>query len=65
MKTLLYQVIGLGVIWIGMALFYSDMDTVSRIIFYVVTSWLLLLIGLFIKQLVKGRDKDDDSTIGR
>ncbi|WP_246202581.1 hypothetical protein [Virgibacillus doumboii] len=65
MKPLVYQVIGLGVIWLGMAFFYSDLHGAGRIIFYIATSWLLFLIVILVKALMKGRNEDDDSTIGR
>ncbi|MFD2045250.1 hypothetical protein ACFSTA_16320 [Ornithinibacillus salinisoli] len=55
MKIFLYQIIAIGVIWIGMAIFYSEMSDMSRTIFYVVTSWLLFLIVLFVKQVLKNR----------
>ncbi|MFC4556778.1 hypothetical protein ACFO3D_00980 [Virgibacillus kekensis] len=59
MKFLGYQLLAIGVIWIGMAVFFSEMDQFSKIIFYVVTSWFLFLIVLFVKQLVKRRRNDD------
>jgi len=46
-----------------MIFFFKDMDTVGQYIFYGVTSWLLFLIVLFIKQFIKkenfGPDKND------
>ncbi|WP_382391418.1 hypothetical protein [Lentibacillus juripiscarius] len=43
------------------------MDQLSKIIFYAVTSWLLFLVVLFIKQLLKGKKQndDDESALGR
>lgn len=53
MKFLGYQILAIAVIWTGMAFFFKDMDQVGKIIFYVVTSWLLFLIVLFIKNYFK------------
>ncbi|TMN23873.1 hypothetical protein FFL34_12400 [Lentibacillus cibarius] len=61
MKFLVYQIIGMGIIWIGLAYFYQDMDQLSKIVFYLVTSWLLLLIVLLIKQTIKGDGNEDKS----
>lgn len=54
MKLVLYQIIGIGCIWIGMAFFFNDMQPTSKILFYCVTSWLLFLIVIYIKQRIKG-----------
>ncbi|SDR10420.1 hypothetical protein SAMN05216232_3492 [Virgibacillus subterraneus] len=48
-----------------MAFFFSEMDEVSKVIFYMGTSWLLFLIIIFLKKILKGRKGDEDSTIGR
>ncbi|WP_237049246.1 hypothetical protein [Lentibacillus amyloliquefaciens] len=55
----------MGVIWIGMAFFFQEMDQFSKLIFYAATSWLLFLIVILIKQLIKNHKNDDDSTLGR
>ena len=52
-----YQILAIGVIWAGMVYFYSELYNSGRIIFYIVTSWLLLLIVLFIKEFFRGRKK--------
>ncbi|MGM8363892.1 hypothetical protein ACLIBG_00290 [Virgibacillus sp. W0181] len=52
-----YQILGVFIIWLGMLFFLSDMLDSGRIIFYVVTSWLLLLIVLFLKQFFRERNK--------
>lgn len=54
MKLVLYQIIGIGFIWIGMVFFFSDMQPASKILFYCVTSWLLFLIVIYVKQRIKG-----------
>lgn len=63
MKFLGYQILAIGIIWVGMIFFFNDMDTVGKYIFYGVTSWLLFLIVLFIKQFIKkenfGPDESD------
>ncbi|WP_404451403.1 hypothetical protein LG329_13795 [Virgibacillus necropolis] len=59
MKLVLYQILGLGFIWIGMAFFFNTMQPTSKIIFYCFTSWLLFLIVIYIKQRIKGvKDKE-------
>lgn len=55
MKFLGYQVLVIGVIWLGMAMFYKDMTDASRLIFYIVTSWLLFLIVLLVKEFIRSR----------
>ncbi|TQS70593.1 hypothetical protein DX933_17685 [Ornithinibacillus gellani] len=60
MKFLGYQVLAIGIIWAGMAFFFSKMDGAGKIIFYVVTSWLLFLIVLLLKQLVTKRQFGPD-----
>lgn len=59
MKLVLYQILGIGAIWIGMAFFFNEMDPTSKIIFYCITSWLLFLIVIYIKQRINGT-KDTD-----
>ncbi|WP_234028441.1 hypothetical protein [Lentibacillus sp. Marseille-P4043] len=54
-KLLGYQLTAIAIIWIGMAFFLSKMDDVSKIIFYAVSSWLLFLLVIFVKQIVKKR----------
>lgn len=57
MRYLLYQLIPIAIIWGGIAFFYDDLYDSGRIIFYVVTSWLLFLIVLIIKEFFRGSDK--------
>lgn len=56
-KFLLYQIIAIGIIWGGMAFFFNDLYDSGRIIFYIVTSWLLFLIVLFVKEVLRNRRK--------
>jgi len=56
-KFLGYQILAIGIIWAGMAFFFSKMTEPSKIIFYLVTSWLLFLIVLVVKKFVKERKK--------
>jgi len=60
MKFFGYQILAIGVIWAGMAFFFNDMDQVGKIIFYLVTSWLLFLIVLFVKSLFKKKSLSPD-----
>ncbi|MGM8213181.1 hypothetical protein ACLIBH_10355 [Virgibacillus sp. W0430] len=52
-----YQILGVFIIWLGMLFFFSDLFESGKIIFYIVTSWLLFLIVLFVKQYVRERNK--------
>lgn len=64
MKFLLYQLLAIGIIWTGMAFFFSQMDDTSRNIFYIVTSWLLFILVLVLKKHFGDRKKKkhlDDS----
>jgi hypothetical protein len=54
-KPLLYQVLIMAAIWIGMLFFVDDMNRLSKMIFYIVTSWLLLLIVLFVKEVIRSK----------
>ncbi|MFS0674578.1 hypothetical protein [Ornithinibacillus sp. 179-J 7C1 HS] len=55
MKPLIYQILIIAVIWIGMLFFIHDMDQLSKMIFYLVTSWLLLLVVLLVKEVIRKR----------
>jgi len=48
-----------------MAVIFQEMNQLSKLIFYAATSWLLFLIVILIKQLIKKQSNDEDSTIGR
>lgn len=43
------------VVWLGLFSFLDSMDDGSKVIFYLVTSWLLLLVVLIIKDLFRRR----------
>ncbi|MFD1416567.1 hypothetical protein [Oceanobacillus jeddahense] len=53
MKLLLGQFVVILIVWLGLLTFYQDMNQASQLIFYLVTSWLLLLIVLMIKTWIK------------
>ncbi|WP_163970990.1 hypothetical protein [Oceanobacillus halotolerans] len=55
MKFLVYQIIAIAIIWTGMAFFFDEMNEMSKMIFYLVTSWLLFLIVLLVKQWIRMR----------
>lgn len=61
MKFLLYQILAIGIIWSGMAFFYSELFDSGVKIFYVVTSWLLFLIVLLFRMMYQNRKKGKDS----
>jgi len=56
-KFLLYQILAIGIIWSGMSFFFDDLYKQGKIIFYIVTSWLLFLLVLLVKEIVKYRKK--------
>lgn len=60
LKFYIYQIIAVGIIWSGMAFFFDKMDEVSRIVFYAVTSWLLFLIVLLVKMLIRMKKEKQD-----
>lgn len=55
MKFLLYQILATFVVWLGMFFFLDELYDAGRIIFYIVTSWLLFLVVLLIRTLVQKR----------
>ncbi|MCM3739493.1 hypothetical protein M3210_04340 [Oceanobacillus luteolus] len=57
-KLLLAQLGVIGVIWIGMAFFFSDMTDTSKRIFYIVTSWLLFIIVMVVKNFIRQKRND-------
>lgn len=59
MRFLLYQIIVIGLVWLGMILFWNDLYDQGRIIFYIVTSWFLLLLVLFIKEWARSKKNPD------
>src|SRR5699024_11977384 len=52
-----FQLIAVLIIWGGMTFFLDNIVGSGKIIYYVVTSWLLLLIVLFIKSLFQPKEK--------
>lgn len=59
-KILLFQIIAVGVIWIGMLTFFDDLYQTGVYIFYGVTSWLLFLIVLFLKAFFREQKEKRD-----
>lgn len=62
MRFLFYQIAIIGVIWCGMFFFLNDLYDQGRIIFYIVTSWLLFLIVLFVKEWIKSKKHPDEKS---
>ncbi|MFS0752519.1 hypothetical protein [Oceanobacillus sp. 1P07AA] len=63
MKLLVGQLVITALIWMGMASFYDQMNELNTWIFYLVTSWMLLLLVLVIKEwlrLKKNTKEDND-----
>ena len=56
-----YQLLGVLIIWIGMSFFVDDMMPSGKFIYYLVTSWMLLLVVLFIKQFIRERKEKGES----
>ncbi|GGP16567.1 hypothetical protein [Oceanobacillus neutriphilus] len=59
MKLLLGQFAIIFVIWAGLLTFFRDMSNASQLIFYLVTSWLLLLIVLIIKTWIREKKESN------
>ena len=57
LKFYLYQIYAVFVIWLGMTIFLDKMYDSGKIIYYLVTSWLLFLIVLAVKKW--RRDKQE------
>lgn len=57
----LYQILGVGIIWIGMTIFLKDIDGPGKIVYYAVTSWLLFLFVLAIKKYMSDRKNETES----
>lgn len=60
-KLILGQLGFIGFIWIGMAFFFNQMDETSKLIFYLVTSWLLFLIVLAVKDFLRQKKEKTDA----
>lgn len=58
-KFFLYQILAVSVVWVGMLFFWDELYDSGRIIFYIVTSWLLFLIVLAIKQFFHQRNEKE------
>ena len=54
-----YQILGVLIIWLGMTFFYGELKPSGVLIYYVVTSWLLFLIVLAVKQFLRERREED------
>lgn len=60
MKFIMYQMLVTGLVWFGMLFYIDDLYDQGMIIFYVVTSWFLFLIVLFVKEWLRSRNKQED-----
>ena len=56
-----YQLLAVFVIWLGMTFFVDDMMQSGKLIYYLVTSWMLLMVVLFIKQFIRERKEKKES----
>lgn len=59
-KFYLYQILGVGIVWLGMLYFFDDLYDQGKVIFYVVTSWLLFIIVLAGKKFFHDRQERDE-----
>lgn len=59
-KFYIYQLIGVLVVWLGMTYFIDDIGGDMKIIYYIVTSWMLFILVLTIKKFFSDRKKKDD-----
>lgn len=62
-KILLYQIIAVGVIWCGLAFFFDELYQSGVYIFYALTSWLLFLIVLYVKSIIRERREKANQTV--
>jgi len=53
LKFYLYQLLAVFIIWLGMTFFTDSMLESGKIIYYLVTSWMLLLIVLTVKKWIR------------
>lgn len=60
MKFFIFQIIGVGIIWLGMTFFFQDIFGNGKLIYYGVTSWLLFLIVLAGKHYFNERKEKQD-----
>lgn len=60
LKFYLYQILGVLIIWLGMTFFLDKMYDSGKYIYYAVTSWLLFLIVLAIKQWFRERSNNEN-----
>ncbi|MFC3041262.1 hypothetical protein ACFOGI_13515 [Virgibacillus xinjiangensis] len=54
-KLLAVQLAVIAIVWSGMAFFYKEMSNMNQFIFHLVTSWMLFLIVMIVKGLIKER----------
>src|SRR5699024_3949283 len=59
-KFYIYQLIGVLVVWLEMTYFIDYIGGDMKIIYYIVTSWMLFIIVLTIKKYFSDRKKKDD-----
>lgn len=52
-----FQLLAVVIIWGGMTIFRDRIEGGAEIIYYVVTSWMLLMLVLFIKSLFQPKEK--------
>ena len=57
-KLLLAQLGMIAFIWVGMVFFINEMSDTSKWIFYIVTSWLLFLIVMVVKDFIRQRKNE-------
>lgn len=57
-KMLLAQLGMIAFVWVGMVFFFKEMSETSKLIFYLVTSWLLFLIVMVVKDVIRQRKKE-------
>lgn len=59
LKFYIYQFIGVLVVWLGMTYFIDGIGGDMKIIYYIVTSWMLFILVLAIKKFFADRKKKD------
>jgi uncharacterized membrane protein YadS len=60
-KFYLYQLLAVGIIWLGMTFFLDEMADSGKMIYYAVSLWGVILIVLTIKKWFSDRKLKEDN----
>ena len=60
-KFYLYQLLAVGIIWLGMTFFLDEMADSGKMIYYAVTIWLVLLAIFTIRRWFSERKANNEN----